>query len=70
MSSINIFDYFMDENKEDAEALEDAVIKELQGEVRARRDKKGTDQNQNKNDKQRLTKKIVLPEHHFYENKE
>jgi hypothetical protein len=28
MSSINIFDYFIEENREDAEAIEGAVAKE------------------------------------------
>jgi|JI6StandDraft_1071083.scaffolds.fasta_scaffold08334_9 hypothetical protein len=41
----------------------------MQNEVRARRDKKGADSG-NKIDKQRLVKKVVVPEHHFYDCKE
>jgi hypothetical protein len=44
--------------------------KELMNEVRARRDKKGGDLGVSKADKQRLTKKVVVPEHHFYEFKD
>jgi hypothetical protein len=61
MSSINIFDYFVDKNKEDEEVIEDAMNKELMNEVRARRDKKGGEQGMNKADKQRLTKNVVVP---------
>lgn len=65
MTSINIFDCFLEANKEDAEAMDEVMARELQGEVRARRNNMMKNQLGNK-----TKKKVQLAEHHFYEERD
>lgn len=77
MNSINIFEFMNETNKEDIEALDEAMATELEKEGRlTRREKtKGTNYNlelafkNGKLDKKQY-KKVVVPEHHFYKDKE
>jgi hypothetical protein len=72
MNSINIFDCFIDQNKDDEEAMDEAMARDLQAEnIRARRDKKDFGKHiMGKDGKFRPPKKVQLVEHHFYEQKE
>lgn len=74
MNSINIFDCFLENNRNDEEAMDEALAREMQGEnLRARRDKKdaaGKNIIIGKDGKPRPYKRVTLPEHHFYEQKD
>lgn len=63
MNSINIFDYITNNNKEDDEAMDEALARELQGDLRARRDRKDINGKiiTTKDGKIRTVKKIQLP---------
>lgn len=63
MNSINIFDYITNNSKEDDEAMDEALARELQGDLRARRDRKDINGKiiTTKDGKIRTVKKIQLP---------
>lgn len=78
MNSINIFDFMQQDEKkkrEDAEALDEMLAKELQAEFRATRRDKSKPPNymmDNKASKRdtKSEKRIQVPEHQFFNNKD
>lgn len=79
MNSINIFDFMMDDQfkkKQDAQALDQIYARELQAEVRTRREKlKNINYTldpglKKKQLNQKNSKKIILPDWHFYDNRD
>jgi len=64
MNSINIFDCFIENNRDDEEAIDEALAREMQGDhLRARRDKKDFGKHIiiGKDGKPRPYKKVQLP---------
>ena len=76
MNSINIFDFMQADEKrkrEDAEAMDEMLAKELQADFRTRREKmKGPNYAEGKQGKRepKLEKRVVVAEHHFYNNRD
>lgn len=78
MNSINIFDFMQQDEKrkrEDAEALDEMLAKELQAEYRTTRRDKAKPPNytiDNKTSKReaKSDKRVLVPEHQFFSNKD
>ena len=78
MNSINIFDFMMQDElkrKQDAEALDEAYAKQLQADVRTRREKLKNvnytlDTKLKKDVNGKNEKRVTVPDYHFYESKD